>query len=342
MNIPAREVIKILSITAAFIGVLLVAYLVRRELVWVGTAFFLAVALNPAVDRLKRYMPRKSRLLATSSVFLILLGALIFLVAALTPPLVAQSEQLGSHLPQYIDELAHGHSAISGWVHDLNLAEQVRRAQDQLLQYASTAGGSFFMFLKGIFSSFAAGLTVLGLTFFMLLEGPRWVGRFWRVVPLDKRNHGQELAHQMYNAVTGYVTGNLLTSLLAAVTTSVALTIIGVPFAIPLGLLVGLLDLLPLVGATLGAIVVIVVSLFTSLTAAIIMLVFFAIYQQLENHVLQPVVYGRTIKMSPLLVLVSVLIGAGLGGILGALVAIPIAASLQILVRDVVASRLQM
>ncbi|MDB5178275.1 MAG: hypothetical protein JWN01_218 [Patescibacteria group bacterium] len=340
MSISARDVVKILSIITLFAGGLLVAFLVRRELAWIGTAFFLAIALNPPVARLMRVMPRRSRLLATTSVFLGLMVALVFLVAVLVPPLVKQSEQLAANFPKYMNELTHGHSFISEGVRQLNLARRIQEGQDQVLRYASSAGGSFFTIVKDVFSSFAAGLTVLGLTFFMLLEGPVWMEAFWRLVPADRRKHGRRLVDQMYEAVTGYVTGNMLTSFLAAATTIVALSILGVPYAIPLGIVVGLFDLLPMVGASLGAAVVIIISFFTSMAAAVVMVVFFVIYQQLENHVLQPIVYGRTVRMSPLLVLVSVLIGAGLGGILGALVAIPLGASLQIVVRDLAARRL--
>jgi len=334
MNISARATFKLLGLITVFVGALLVAYLTRKELVWIGTAFFLAVALNPAVERTSRVMPRRNRLLATLSVFLIVVAVFSFLIGSLTPPLVSQTAQLGKNLPGYTDALVHGHSLVSQQIRDWNLVDRIRESQSQLLSYASSAGGSFFSIVKGFFSSFAAGITVLGLTFFMLLEGPGWIETFWKMVPAKHRSHGRALADKMYGAVTGYVTGNVLTSLLAATLTALALAIIGVPFAIPLGILVGLFDFLPLVGATIGATVVVLVSLFTSVWAALVMLVFFIIYQQLENHLLQPIVYGKTVQMSPLSVLISVLIGAGIGGILGALVAIPIGASVQIVLRD--------
>lgn len=341
MNIPAREVIKVLSIASAFVLLLLVAYLVRRELVWIGTAFFLAIAVNPAVERLARVMPKHKRGPAIALVFAVGVGVLLFVAIALVPPLVTQSEQLAGNLPHYAGQLEHGNSWISQQIRGLDLQHLARTSQDQLGHYVSSAGGSVFAILRGVFSSFAAGVTILGLMVFMLLEGPGWLERFWRLVPDKNRPHLQRLASQMYEAVAGYVTGNLLTSLLAAVLVAIMLTIVRVPFAIPLGILVGLFDLLPLVGATIGAVLVVVVALFTSATAAIVMLIFFVVYQQLENHFLQPVVYGRTVQMSPLTVLISVLIGAQLGGIIGAIVAIPVGASVQILVRDFTNRRLQ-
>lgn len=138
------------------------------------------------------------------------------------------------------------------------------------------------------------------------------------------------MAKQMYAAVTGYVNGNFLTSAIAAVSSMIVMTLVGVPFAIPLGLLVGLLDLIPLVGATMAAILVVLIALFASVTAAIIMAVYFAIYQQVENNILQPLVYGKSTELSPLVVTVAIIIGSTLAGIFGALVAIPVAACIKV------------
>jgi predicted PurR-regulated permease PerM len=332
MDISTRTTVKILTIITAFAGLLAVAWLVRLQLVWIGTAFFLSVALNPSVTRISRVV--RSRGLAVLSVFVLVGAVLSFLIVSLFPPLVHQTEQLAANMPSYTDELVHGHSWVSEQIRMYHLVDRVKDSQDQLLHYASTAGGSFFTVVQRVFASFAAALTIMVLTIFMLLEGPRWVAVFWHIVPAKRRAHGQELAAAMYKAVTGYVTGYLLMSLFAAALTMILLSILHVPYAIPLGILVGIFDWLPLVGATIGATVVIIAALFYSTQAGVVMLIFFLVYQQVENHILQPLVQGRTVKMSPLLVLVSVLIGIGLGGILGAIVAIPVGASVQILARD--------
>ena len=340
MNIPTRTVVKVLTIIFLYLLVAMAIFTARNEVIWIGTAFFLAVALNPAVDWAARFMPKRSRGLATGSVFLALLLMLGFLITSLIPPLVTQSEQFVHNFPGYTDQLVNGNSFVSAKVREYNLVDRVRQSQDQVLGYATSASGSFLSIAKGVFSSFAAGATILGLTFFMLLEGQGWVESFWRQIPAGRRGRARMLVTQMYDAVTGYVTGNVLTSVLAAVLTAGMLAIVGVPYAIPLGILLGLFDFLPLVGATIGATVVVLAALFSSVGAAIVMLIFFFIYQQIENHVLQPLVYGRTVQMSPLLVLVSVIIGAGIGGIIGAIVAVPVGASLQILFRDMAARRL--
>ncbi len=338
MNISTRTIFKVLGSTALFAGVLMAAYAVRIQLVWIGTAFFLSIALNPLVETFRKVL--RSRQLAVASVF-VLAGSLVaFLLVALVPPLVHQTELLIRNSPHYTDELVNGQSWVSEQIRTYHLVDRVRNSQSELLKYASTASGSFLSILQQLFASVAAGITIIVLTIFMLLEGPHWTEAFWKMVPQKRRVHGRELAAAMYKAVAGYVAGYVLMSGLAGMITAVLLTILGVPYAVPLGILVSIFDWLPLVGASIGATIVVIAALFNSVSAGVVMLSFFLVYQQVENHILQPIVQGRTVKMSPLLVLVSVLVGIGLGGILGAIVAIPVGASLQILARDVVRRRL--
>jgi predicted PurR-regulated permease PerM len=319
---------------SAFVGLTFVTYLVWHQVVWLITAFFLAVALNPSVEFLAKRLPRRSRVMAAAVVFLFTICLLVFTVATLIPPLVTQTQVLLQDFPRYTDQLTQSNSLAGDFIRTHNLTEWVRANQEQVVSRISSLTGSVADIARTVLTSVAATLTILVLTFFMLLEGPQWVKLFWTMQPPKTRKHRQELAAKMYGAVTGYVNGNLLTSLIAAVSTAIMLSIIRIPFAIPLGIVIGIFDLLPLVGATIGALIVILICLFTSPTAAIIMLLFFIVYQQLENHVLQPVVYSKTIKMSPLLVLASAILGASLGGILGALLAIPFVASLQIVAKD--------
>jgi predicted PurR-regulated permease PerM len=337
MNISSRAIFKVLGLSTLFVILLVVVYGVRIQLVWIGTAFFLSVALNPLVEQLKKVT--RNRALAVTSVFLLAGSVFTFLVVALLPPMVHQTEQLVRNIPGYTDELVNGQSVVSEQIRNYHLVDRVKNSQNELLAYASSAGGSFFSIVQRLFASFAAGVTILVLTIFMLLEGPRWVGAFWGLVPEKRRAHGRDLANQMYKAVAGYVAGYLMMSLLAASITLILLTILGVPYAVPLAILVGIFDWLPLVGASIGAGIVVIAALFSSTSAGLVMLIFFLIYQQIENHILQPLVQGRTVQMSPLLVLISVLIGIGLGGLLGAIVAIPVGASVQILARDFASKR---
>lgn len=339
MDTSARNIYRILIIITSFVVLLLVAVAVKRQLIWIGTAIFLSIALNPAVDFLSKRVTKRRRGLAIALTFLALIIALAGVVAALTPPLVRQSRGLVNNLPQYTNNLVNSPDLVGRTIRKYDLVKRIKSDQSQLVHQISTFGGSFFTVLRSIFSSLAATITVLGLTYFMLLEGPGWIAQAWLRYRSPKKRHYQELSHEMYHSVTGYVNGNLLTSVIASLASGAMLLILGIPYAAALAIFVGVMDLVPLVGATLGAVVVVTVALFHSTTSAIIMAIFFLAYQGIENHVLTPIIYGKTVRISPLLVLVAVLIGAGLGGLLGGLVAIPTAASIQILLKEYYQSR---
>ena len=179
-----------------------------------------------------------------------------------------------------------------------------------------------------------AVVTIVFMTFFMLLEGPTWIERVFGLVRAEARPRWRAVGRDIYRTVGGYVTGNLLISLIAGVSTAIVLLIMGVPYWVALGLIVAILDLIPLAGATIAGIIIAIVAFLHSIPAGIVVVAFFIVYQQIENHLLQPVVYGRTVQLSPLAVLISVLIGAELAGVLGALAAIPVAGTLQVILVD--------
>jgi predicted PurR-regulated permease PerM len=191
--------------------------------------------------------------------------------------------------------------------------------------------GTAVALTRSILTAIVAVVTIAFLTFFMLLEGPGWMRRFYALFPEPSRPRVEKIANDIYRTIGGYVTGNLFISVIAGVSSTIVLLVMGVPFAVALGLLVAILDLVPLAGATLAAIIVSTVAFLDSLPAGIVVLAFFIVYQQLENHVIQPVVYSRTVQLSPLAILIAVLIGAKLAGILGALAAIPVAGTIQVL-----------
>src|SRR5207249_8306207 len=206
----------------------------------------------------------------------------------------------------------------------------------------AVGAGAAVTITKSVLTAVAATLTIVFMTFFMLLEGPWWMDRIYGVLPEEQQPRWRRVGHDVYRTVGGYVTGNLLISLIAGVSITIVLLIMGVPYAVALGLLVAVLDLIPLAGATIAGIVVVAVSFLHSVPAGIVVAVFVIVYQQVENHFLQPVIYGRTVQLSPLVVLVAVLIGAALAGILGALAAIPVAGTIQVIIRDTLAHRRQL
>jgi predicted PurR-regulated permease PerM len=184
-------------------------------------------------------------------------------------------------------------------------------------------------------------LTIIFLTLFMLLEGPAWLERFYDALPASRRDRFRAIGNDVYRTVGGYVNGNIVISVLCGAVYGVTLFILGVKFALALAFIAALLDLVPLAGATIGGILVAGVAFAHSVSAGITMTVVVVGYQQLENHVLQPVIYGRTVDLSPLAVLIAVLVGATVAGLFGALVAIPIAGTLQVVIRDYMQHRAQ-
>lgn len=334
MEISSKTILKVLALTAAFIGILYLAYLTRHEIFWLITAFSLSLALNPVVAWLSRYMPRKSRGLATGIVFFAIIIGLMLFAITLVPPLVSQSEKLVQDAPHITNDLLAPNTITGSFIHRYNLVDRIQSSQSQIVSNLTSASGSLVGVAQSLFSSAVSATTIIVLTFFMLSEGTAWRRRFWILVPERHRERNQRIASDMYRTVSSYVLGKIVMSLIAAVPTGILLAVLHVPFAVSLAIIVGLFDLIPLVGATLGAIIVLVVCLFTSQLAAIIMLIYFLVFQQVENHVFQPLIFGKSVAISPLLVLLAVLFGAALGNILGALIAIPVVASLQILVKD--------
>ena len=199
--------------------------------------------------------------------------------------------------------------------------------------------GAALSVTKSVITIIAATVTIVFLTFFMLLEGQMWVERIYALFPERSQARWRKVGDDIYKTVGGYVTGNILISVIAGASATVVLLIMGVPYAVALGLLVAVLDLIPLAGATVAGLIVVLVAFLHSVPAGIVLAIFVIVYQQLENHFLQPVIYGRTVQLSPLAVLISVLVGAELAGILGALAAIPVAGSIQVIVRDQFAAR---
>lgn len=334
-DISNRTIFRILTGITVFVGLIYLAYILRNQLVLVGTAAFLALALDPAVEKISRVMPKKHRGLATGVVLLLVIALIAFVVVSLLPPLIDQTQSLVDDLPEKVNEFRRSDNFLAKFISDSNLLpDGAAFDRSQLGSRILGFGSSFADVAKTALGSLVSIITVLVLTFFMIMEGPGWIQTYWKLIPARTRAHQQKIAGQMHRVISGYVTGRLVMGLIASVIAAIVMTIAGVPYAIPLALLVGLFDLMPLIGATLGAVVVVLAALIHSLTSAVIMAVFFLIYQQLENSFIQPMIDSRTVQISPLTVLLSAILGISVGGILGALVAIPVAGCAQILAKD--------
>ncbi len=341
IRIENRTIFRVLISVAVFIILGRVLIMIQQPLLWIAASIFLALALNPLVSFLAHYLPRRSRGAGIMLVLLGFFGLLGVIIYSFAPPLIEQSQQLTRSIPNAVDQLQNMHGPFGDIARQYNFGDRVAKASNNIFEYLSTATGSAVNIVGNVFSGIAAGLTIFTLTFFMLLEAPIWMKTFWALNPPKHRERNQLLATQMYRAVTGYVNGNFFTSGIAGVTAAIMLTILGIPYAVPLALIVGIFDLIPLVGASIAAVIVVIVALFTSTSAAIVMAIFFLVYQQVENNVLQPLVYGKSTELTPLVVTIALLIGTVLGGLFGALVAIPIAASIKVILMHLYGERIK-
>lgn len=302
-------------------------------------SFFLALALNPSVSYLAKRLPKRSRALATALAYIMVLGALSLLIFSIAPPMVKQTQELVSDLPGYIEQLKTSDNSAAQWLKRSGITNELEVSREQIIDGVASAGTPVLNVIKRVFTSIAATLTVLVLTFLMLVEGPRWLNKLLSLQPAEKAKHRQDMAMRMYRVVSSYVSGQLLIAFLLAVFSFIMLTAVGLPYALPLASIVGLFGLVPLIGNPAGALILVTVGLINSLSTGIILLVAFTIYQQFENYVLQPRIQARKVEISPLTVIIAVLFGANLSGLLGALLAIPVAACLRILVNDYIDSR---
>jgi predicted PurR-regulated permease PerM len=330
-----RTIFAALGILILVGVVLYVLWVARHVVSWVLISLFLALALNPAVDWLQAHgLPKRG--LATGVVFLLALAVVVGIAAAFIPTLVDQVNSFANKVPDYVTQLTHGKGRFGFLETRYHIVEKVKNAlHNGGVGRVALGAGAALTVTKSVITAVVATLTIIFMTFFMLLEGPLWMDRIFGLVPSEQQPRWRRVGHDVYRTVGGYVTGNLLISLIAGVASGIVLWLAGVPFAVALGLLVALLDLIPLAGATIAAVVCVLVAIAASgTTAAIVVGVFFVVYQQLENHVIQPLVYGRTVQLSPLAVLVSVLVGAQIAGVLGALAAIPVAGTIQVLLVD--------
>jgi predicted PurR-regulated permease PerM len=334
VSFKTQSIVRVVALLLALATVLWIVYVSRQVLSWVFVSLFLALALNPAVEKLQRPGGIGKRGAAAAVIYLTALAALVGLGFLLIPPLADQISKFADNAPNYVHDVTHGKGPLGFLETKYHIKEKVQQAFQHGGAAASLAGGTVVSVTQSVITAIVGFVTIAFMTFFMILEGPTWVDRFYSLLPPESEPRWRSVGQRVAETVSGYVTGNLLISVIAGASTSIVLAIMGVPYALALGLVVAILDLIPLAGATLAGIIIGVVAFLTSITAGIVVVVFFVVYQQLENHLLQPVVYGRTVELSPLAVLIAVLVGAEVAGILGALSAIPVAGTLQILLVD--------
>lgn len=339
VDFRSRTVLRILLIVLCVAVTLGVVWIARHVLSWVVIALFLSLALNPLVSWIQR-RSGLSRGPAIAIAYLIVLIVISGVGATFLPRLIDEVNGFVQALPDYVHDVTHGRGRLGFLETKYHVVEKVReQVQNGGAKKLLGLSGAAVTVTKSIISLIAATVTIVFLTFFMLLEGAAWMERIYSLFSAGSQARVRRIGDDIYKTVGGYVTGNILISLIAGTSATIVLLIMGVPYAVALGLLVAVLDLIPLAGATVAGIVVTLVAFLHSIPAGVVVVIFIIVYQQLENHFLQPVIYGRTVQLSALAVLISVLVGAELAGILGALAAIPVAGTLQVLIRDQLAHR---
>src|SRR4051794_21191002 len=335
LRVRPRTVAMVSAILIGIAAALWIVWIARQVITWVLIASFLALALDPAVRWVQRGMVAR-RGAAAGLVYVIVLLVIAGLAAIFVPTLVSQVNKFVDALPGYVSDLTHGRGPFGFLETKYHVVERVKDAVNGKGGGGGFAGGASAVFdvTRSVATAIAGVITIIFMTFFMLLEGPSCIERGFAAMKPASQERWRPVGHDIYRIIGGYVSGNLVISFIAATASTIVLLAAGVPFPLALGLLVFILDLIPLAGATLAAVILAIVAFSHSTTAGIVVVAFFVLYQQLENHLLQPLVYGRTVRISPLLALISVLIGAEVAGVLGALGAIPIAGSIQAVLAD--------
>lgn len=317
-------------------GLVLALVAVRSVLVLILVAGFLAIGLDPAVQWLGRRGLRR-----TYAVGVVLLGALLVFAGfglALVPPVVDQVQQFVAAVPGYVRDL-QANEQVARLDERYHFLEQAQNAVSDPAQLGSRVFGGVLGVGRVVVSAFFSGLTVLILTLYFLANLPGIKAGGYRLVPRSSRARVEELSEEVLARVGGYVGGALTIAAIAGATTFVLLLVVGVPYPLALALLVAVTDLVPLVGATIGAVVITLVAFTSGVQAGIVTGVYYVAYQQFENYVLYPRIMKRSVDISPAATVVAVLVGGSLLGVLGALLAIPIAFAVQLVVRELVLPR---
>jgi predicted PurR-regulated permease PerM len=334
--VAPRTLVTLVVVALGAVLLVALAYAAREILIQLVVAVVLAMALEPFVSVLERRRLRRGAAVGIAFT-LAAVGAAAF-AYVLIPPLVHEVTSFGQHAPDLLAKLTRGHGRLGFLERRFHVVEHAQA-------WVANRGGAMLLARPalhaagGLLRTGAAVVAVAFLTLFVALGGRNWFHAFLEVVPEGSRERWRRAGGGVANAVGGYVAGNVLISLVAGTVTTAILIATHVPYPVPLGLLVAVFDLIPLVGATLGTIIVAAVALTKGVPTTVIVVAGMWIYQKIENHTLVPVVYHRTVKLSALAVAVSVAAGAEIGGIVGALLAIPIAGALKVVSRELVAWR---
>lgn len=346
IDIDTRTFIRFGLVVIGFIVAALAIYSARTALIIIGASFFLALALNVPVGAISRRLPGRSRVGATAISYLAVVAILVGVTMFVIPPIVQQTAKFAQTVPEIVDQASSEWGGIDALIDQYHLRDQVDAALESIQENASTwaanAGRGVVSSIGSVFSFIMAALIMLVLTFLMLIEGPAWKKRILSLyADKEKRRRHERLADQMYRVVTGYVTGQILVSAIGAACSALAVVILSFVFPeVPTNLAVTTIaiafvfTLIPMFGSTIAGVLISVLIAFNSLWAAVIFAFFFIVYQQIENNIISPPIQAKRIDLSALVVLASVTIGIYVLGLIGGIIAIPIAGCIRVLIQE--------
>lgn len=348
IDIDTKTFVRFWLVVIAFAFVILAIYTSLTALILIGVAFFLAMALNIPVSFIARHLPGKSRVGGTAIAFILVVAVLTTFIFLVVPPIVEQSIKVAETFPSVVERVAGQWQGLNQFVAEHNLQDQLNSTLQAIQQNTANWAGDISSNVLGSIGSFAGMLVstflVLVLTFLMLVEGPTWIRWIWGLYnDQDRMEHHRQLAHRMYGVVTGYVTGQLTVSAIGASMSGLTVFVLSLFFNVPANLafptiaIAFTLSLIPMFGATIAGVLITILLGFNDITAAIIFLVFFIIYQQVENNFVSPVIQSRRLELSALMILIAVTIGVMTFGILGGIISIPVAGCVKILLEDYLA-----
>ncbi|MGH7156694.1 MAG: AI-2E family transporter [Candidatus Saccharimonadales bacterium] len=344
VNVTNRTIVRTILWIAATVILYKLIGRISHGLELIFAAFFLAMALNPVVTWMSERLHIRKRGWATAAAYLMVVIVLALFFALVIPPLVRQTRTFISNVPNTVQNFQSQNSPLAREAKKYKVDQKITQSAKDFASNYSNFGSTILDTGKRLAEAVASVVAVLVLTFMMLVEGPRWLELFWGVMPPKNRAHQKRIAHKMYRGVTGFVNGQVVLAVVAGIFAFIALEIVSHIVnasinAVALAGIVAVFGLIPLFGNPLAAIIVVLACLITSASLGLIMLVYFIIYFFIENHTFQPYVQSKLNNLTALTVFIAAILGVSLGGLLGAIIAIPAASAVKVLVEDHFESR---
>lgn len=351
IDIDTRTFVRFWLVIVALVLAAALLYRAQTALIIIGVSIFLALALNAPVAYISKKLPGKSRVGATAIAYIavvVIIGAILLLVV---PAVIQQSAKVAQTIPAVVSSATNSWEGVRDFVEQYNLQGQLDAAivsiQESASSWAGNVGKNVVAGIGSVFSGIAALILVLVLTFLMLIEGPEWLKRIWRLYKDEKKmQKHRRVAGRIYGVVSGYVMGQLTVSTIGATAAGLFVFILSFIFpevdanlAMPTAAITFILSLIPMFGATIGGILIAILLALNSIPAAIIYAVYFVVYQQIENNLIAPHIQAKRIDLTALMILGAVTIGLYMFGVIGGIIAIPIAGTVRILIEEFLETR---